>query len=550
MGSDFLNIVYYVLSILGVIAVGTFALIFVSDLLLLIIAPKRNGVFFNKAKKKDKNAQAIQAPKPAPVETHEQVVTTPYMQASVTPFVNLTETDESLAENVFATKAVDYEKAVEEQKLLQSKLYGNTTTDKLVHDDKLFITKETNLTPVPSFDDDDDDFDAEESKLDKDDDISDIIEEVQALAMQAIADEDAAKHQEPAPVVEEVVAAVEPEPEQEEEIKETVKETVKVVSDNGSVEVPKVKVVNAKLIFKTNSAPIQLESEPKVTETAVKETTVRTLETQPEVIEEVVKKVVERLIDEKKEVNDLRKIREDIFNLRLNTFRDVHTSKNGVVSESRQKEIIDLEEGVKDKLKELEELKLYKISAEDEKVSLLKNHEEVQQEKQTLQVEIEKLQSELQMLKDTAGITDKPYYSIGYYENRLAELEAELKDVEKELRAVNREFNPLKRIKKTLERDIVKLRRKEAIVAKQKVRIYGVNNAEDIESDKVKKLEEEVEVLNNLKDSVQHCESVLKQNKDRYPVLERSNRMLTRHVNTLKQDIISARKAIEWYETH
>lgn len=540
MGSDFLNIVYYVLSILGVIAIGTFALIFVSDLLLLIIAPKRNGVFFNKAKKKNKNVQPEQAPKPVQAETKDST-TTPYMQASVTPFISLTETDENLAENVFTTKAVDYEKAVEEQKLLQSKLYGNTTTEKLVNDDRLFTTKEINLKPVPSFDDDeDDDFDDEDSKLDKDDDISDIIEEVQALAMQAIEDEDSAKHKKPEPVVEEIIEEVVEEVNPEANV---LQETV-VVKDTNIAEVPKVKVLNAKLIFKTNNTPV-VEKEPEIVQEPVK-----IVETSTEDIERVVKQVVEKLIDEKKEVNDLRKIREDIFNLRLNTFRDVHTSKNGVVSESRQKEITDLEEGVKDKLKELEELKVYKISIEDEKKSLLKAKEETQQENESLQTEVEKLQNELKMLKDTAGIVDKPYYSKEYYDNHLAELELELKDVEKELRLVNREYNPLKRIKKTLDRDIVKLRRKEALVAKQKVRIYGVNNSEDIDSEKLKKLEEEVEILNNLKDSVQHCESVLKQNKDRYPVLEKSNKLLTRHVNSLKEEIIRVRKAIEWYETH
>ena len=127
-------------------------------------------------------------------------------------------------------------------------------------------------------------------------------------------------------------------------------------------------------------------------------------------------------------------------------------------------------------------------------------------------------------------------------------MNAELKEVEKELRANKREFIPLQRIKKSYDRDQEKLRRKEAIVAKQKVAIYGVKSSANIDPKRKEKLDEEVKVLNELKESVFHCDQVLKQNKDRYPVLEKSNKLLTKTYNRLLSDIENVKAAIAWYD--
>ena len=98
-------------------------------------------------------------------------------------------------------------------------------------------------------------------------------------------------------------------------------------------------------------------------------------------------------------------------------------------------------------------------------------------------------------------------------------------------------FIPLYKINKTLERDNVKLRRKEALVAKQKVVLYGVNNYVDIDEEKAKKLAEDLDLLEGLRLSVQHCEEVMKDNEDRYPILEKTNAILTKQVEDLKADI-------------
>ena len=115
---------------------------------------------------------------------------------------------------------------------------------------------------------------------------------------------------------------------------------------------------------------------------------------------------------------------------------------------------------------------------------------------------------------------------------------------EKELRKVKKEFLPLRRVAKTLESDEKKLRRKEAIVAKQKVILYGVNNIGDIDEEKAKKLEEDLDILEGFRLSVQHCQEVMDANKERYPILERTFNILTENNETLKADIEDTENAI------
>lgn len=123
------------------------------------------------------------------------------------------------------------------------------------------------------------------------------------------------------------------------------------------------------------------------------------------------------------------------------------------------------------------------------------------------------------------------------YENRLEIKKKALEENEKELRACSREYKPLLKVKNTLERDEKKLRIKEAQVAKQKVALYGVNNYADIDDEKAKKLSEELDLLEGLKLSVQHCREVMSSNKDRMPVLERMYNILQKRNEELKADV-------------
>ena len=130
-------------------------------------------------------------------------------------------------------------------------------------------------------------------------------------------------------------------------------------------------------------------------------------------------------------------------------------------------------------------------------------------------------------------------------EAKLADEQAKLKVNEKELRQCKKEFLPLRRVKRTLENDEKKLRRKEALVAKQKVVLYGVNNYADIDEEKAKKLAEDLDLLDGLKLSVQHCEEVMSKNEQRYPLLEQIFNLLSSRNTEIKNNIKKLQEAIE-----
>jgi len=134
--------------------------------------------------------------------------------------------------------------------------------------------------------------------------------------------------------------------------------------------------------------------------------------------------------------------------------------------------------------------------------------------------------------------------SLEELEAKLVEEQENLKANEKELRQCKKEFIPLRRVKKTLESDEKKLRRKEALVAKQKVVLYGVNNYADIDEEKAKKLAEDLDLLDGLKLSVQHCQEVMDKNEERYPLLEKIFNLLSSQNEEIKSDIQNLQDAI------
>ena len=69
--------------------------------------------------------------------------------------------------------------------------------------------------------------------------------------------------------------------------------------------------------------------------------------------------------------------------------------------------------------------------------------------------------------------------------------------------------------------------------------LYGVNNYADIDEDKAKKLSEDLDLLDGLKLSVQHCEEVMKNNEERYPLLEKMYNVLKARNEDLKNDVES-----------
>ncbi len=201
----------------------------------------------------------------------------------------------------------------------------------------------------------------------------------------------------------------------------------------------------------------------------------------------------------------------------------------------------------------LEQERLEQERLEQEKL------EESQQREAELQSQIEELKRQIEESKETIkNLEEKnvgtiqmvkmPTESKEELENRLEILKQRLKDNEKELSANRKEFAPLRRVNMTLDSDKRKLRRKEAIVAKQKVVLYGVNNYVDIDEEKAKKLSEELDLLEGLRLSVQHCEEVMQKNKDRYPILERANAFLVKNQAQLKEDIAEIERKLALLE--
>lgn len=128
---------------------------------------------------------------------------------------------------------------------------------------------------------------------------------------------------------------------------------------------------------------------------------------------------------------------------------------------------------------------------------------------------------------------------------RIAILEERLKLVKKDYKSNAKEYRPLKKVMNDLERYQTKLRRKEAVVAKKKVSLYGVNNYVDIDKEKAEKLANELELLDGLRLSVSHCEEVINANKDRFPVLEHTNQILEDQIAHIEADIASAQAILQ-----
>lgn len=199
------------------------------------------------------------------------------------------------------------------------------------------------------------------------------------------------------------------------------------------------------------------------------------------------------------------------------------------VEESESADVVEVAEKIVESVENVETEEEIEESEEAEEV------EEDSAEEDDIAVETEKTQV---VGGPLANLT------IEQLEARLADEQEKLKDNEKDLRQCKKEYIPLRRVKKTLENDEKKLRRKEALVAKQKVVLYGVNNYADIDEEKAKKLAEDLDLLDGLKLSVQHCQEVMDKNEERYPLLEKIFNLLSVQNEEIKADIKDLQDAI------
>ncbi len=202
---------------------------------------------------------------------------------------------------------------------------------------------------------------------------------------------------------------------------------------------------------------------------------------------------------------------------------------------------------------EVEQAEEVEQSVETEEVASTEINEETSTN-EAAQQEIERLKAQVAELNQKLSesetkTTTNVVYTVDMTEeeclNRLAVLEERLKVAKKDYRINLKEYRPLKKIMNELERNQNKLRRKDTIVAKQKIALYGVNNYVDIDKEKAQKLANELELLDGLRLSVQHCEEVIAANKDRYPILEHTNDILEEQIANLESDIEATKIMLE-----
>lgn len=240
----------------------------------------------------------------------------------------------------------------------------------------------------------------------------------------------------------------------------------------------------------------------------------------------------------------------------LTAFDDEEENFEGIEIQPEEQTEEAVEEPAEEQVEEVVEEQPEEVAEENaEEVVEETSNEELEELKRQLEEERRKFEEEkARLISENEELSKKlseepvvetlPAGSVEEYETRLATLKERLTANEKELRKVKKEFLPLRKVARTLESDEKKLRRKEAIVAKQKVVLYGVNNIGDIDEEKAKKLEEDLDILEGFRLSVQHCEEVMAANKDRYPILERTYNILTENNETLKKDIEETENAI------
>ena len=181
---------------------------------------------------------------------------------------------------------------------------------------------------------------------------------------------------------------------------------------------------------------------------------------------------------------------------------------------------------------------------------------EIVEENKKLQQQLEELRNALQEANNRASELEQEheeekdagpmiYTTVEDCEARLELLEERWRVAKKELKINDKEFKPLFKVRKNLNKYKEKLRRKEVSVARQKVVLYGVNNYVDIDKDRAEKLANDIELLDGLRLSVQDCENVVEASKDRYPILEQTNRLLKTNIADLEHDIETTTQVLE-----
>lgn len=291
-----------------------------------------------------------------------------------------------------------------------------------------------------------------------------------------------------------------------------------------------IKKINVESVAEYNALKKTNET-AKVEEKQVEE---KLVEVEP-VKEEIEETQIEQEAETKEEKAEVQEAQEDTVLI------DGQTNLFDEIDKEEQVEEIDYEQEKAELEQERKEIAEEQAKIEAQKADLEEQRKQLEEELQRLQ-ELKEEQSNVIVVSEMSSVYGNE--TLEQLEARLEMLNERLKANKKDLRENKKEYNPLAKVKKTLEKDKAKLTRKEAIVARQKVILYGVNNYVDIDEEKAKKLNEDLDLLDGLRLSVQHCEDVMNANKDRFPILEKTNKILKKVNAEIMSDIAEVEKAI------
>ena len=480
---DVLNVLKNVIAIIGIIAAGAFVIVFLADLLISIIDGK-NGIFFKRG-----NVEQNQQPVQQEQQKRERVLE--LEEKNEKEEVKLIAEPQQSSEEETTFGKVDFEKADEEERLLRERLQLNVVAD-----------EEEVESPVMSNSEEE----ALKAKIRE-------LEEKNKELTDALLNTTAPEEEE------EVVAPVEQDEEDSDDMIDYFNEYKDIIDAITADATQQAEEEEASDIDNLPSIE-EILSQPVETEKAAEE---EVAEEQLVSVEDVLAAPAEEVAEEPVEE----------------------------VAEEVAEPVEELKEEDNALLAEIEELRR---QLEEEKAKMEEVRQEAMYKTAMLEGEKERLAEELKIAneqKEAAEAANKEreaapaLMSKEEYQTRLDMLKDRLKANEKQLRVCKKEYKPLERVNKTLNSDKQKLRRKEAIVAKQKVLLYGVNNYVDIDEEKAKKLAEDLDLLDGLRLSVQHCEEVMNANRDRFPILEQTYKILTETNKQILADIKECEEGLE-----
>ncbi len=572
----FFGIILDILSILGIIVFGSFIVVVIADLILCMF-DDHEGIIFRRNKKNDSKEQRSETN--STINKDEIVV----YSSQNNPNGNIKEEKKQEIVDGAVVQEIDYDKAIEEQKALSSKNNGN----------KIESTSESKKVNVEEKKEEDMFWNVEEDK-----EFTKLLDDVIAEAkdsdkkvQEVVTIEENRQDDETKKELEELKALKE---EQQKEIEEIRKlkedfarekeEQLELLKQNlNKAKEEEIERIRQEAILeqeKLEQEKIKLEQEKaKLEEDQIKEVEI------PAEKEQIIK---ETIIKDEEEINKLKyknllrmnnrltRIIRDTEKLKIQKQKEqdkINLEKQKLLEKEqeqklreqerlqeiqrknrekliKQSEALRLKNEISKKLSEVSK-KAGKYKLDNKTVKIVKDvepdHQIIEEVVTTVEETIPGTDTVIKTVeKEPLKASPKPIFAKEYYEQKLIELDNELKEAEKELRINKSEYIPLTRIHKSYVRDSEKLRKKEIQVAKQKVALYGVNSTK-IDPAKKAKLDENLQTLAELKDSVEHCEEVIKKNKDRYPVLEKNNKLINKQIERINDDIKVCEKAISYY---